>query len=130
MQHHTIRRLLLVLPVIWIAAGPASAQYDKDGRYVPSPNGIPADPYARPIPGYSGTPGQANGTPIEPRASIPQVPPVAPLKVPELTPRASRDSPRPLPIPVTEAQCRKGWSGSTGLSRREFAQWCDLVLDR
>ena len=39
--------------------GSALAQYDRDGRYVPSPRGVPQDPYARPIPMYPGTPGSA-----------------------------------------------------------------------
>ena len=54
--------------------GSASAQYDRDGRYVPSPRGVPQDPYARPIPMYPGTPGGAVGTPIRPRAAIPETP--------------------------------------------------------
>ena len=80
----------IILTVVTLAAAtPARAQYDRDGRYVPSPNGIPSDPTARPIPMYSGTPGSAIGTPIMPRADM--IPPAAP---PQPTPRLS-DEPRP-----------------------------------
>jgi len=48
--------------------GPALAQYDRDGRYVPSPMGVPQDPYARPIPMYPGTPGGAAGTHLAARS--------------------------------------------------------------
>ena len=85
---HDRARLLIVAVAILVAATPAFAQYDRDGRYIPSPNGIPSDPTARPIPMYSGTPGAAIGTPITPRAEI--TPPPA---LPQPTPRLS-DEPR------------------------------------
>ena len=109
---------------------PCLAQYDRDGRYVPSPNGIPTDPYARPIPGYSGTPGQPSGTPIEPRAAIPQVPRVAPLSPPPQARQPRDDDPRHYPVPLTARDCRKGWSASSQLTRRAFDRQCQLLRER
>ena len=83
--------MIIALLALGCTAWPAAAQYDRDGRYVPSPNGIPADPTARPIPMYSGTPGEAIGTP-----SLPRPPPA--VIVPPLPPREPlRDDFRPSP---------------------------------
>lgn len=109
------------------AAAPVLAQYDRDGRYVPSPMGVPADPYARPIPNYPGTPGAATGTPIWPRGAIPQMPPPVTLTPPP----ASAPSYESLPVvPLSKAQCQDGWSRRTGVSRVEFKRRCALLLRR
>jgi hypothetical protein len=75
----------------------ALAQYDRDGRYVLSPMGVPQDPYARPIPMYPGTPGGAVGTPILPRAAIPETPVVPPLRrdIPLTPPLYCQSAPNP-----------------------------------
>lgn len=75
-------KALIVLLAGMAVATPAAAQYDRDGRYVPSPNGVPQDPYARPIPMYPGTPGEAIGTPSLPRAAIQPSPEVNRLPPP------------------------------------------------
>jgi hypothetical protein len=118
----------LVVLVVGIAAGvaPAFSQYDRDGRYVPSPNGIPRDPYASTIPGYSGTPGGAIGTPTLPRGSIP--PPV------EVTrPRSAEPLvvlPQPKQRPLVIEQCNDGWSRATGITPVEFKRRCALLKRR
>ena len=103
----------------------ASAQYDRDGRYVPSPGGIPRDPYAQPIPGYSGTPGAAIGTPNLPRYLEGQSSP----------PRSTFPSRRPVEPsivypssrPLSLEQCRDGWSQSTRVTKVEFRRRCALM---
>lgn len=103
----------------------ASAQYDRDGRYVPSPGGVPRDPYAQPIPGYSGTPGAAIGTPSLPRSLYP----------PPSPSRSTFPSPRPAdPLivypssrPLSLEQCRDGWSKSTRVTKVEFRRRCTLM---
>lgn len=112
---------------------PAVAQYGRDGRYIPSPNGVPSDPYARPIPNYSGTPGEAVGTPALPRAltvPLPTPPAMSPRIETPAPPRAG-NSPGRYELPLPDARsCRAGWSPATGLTRREFEQRCDVVLGR
>jgi hypothetical protein len=103
--------------------GGAVAEYDRDGRYVPSPLGIPADPYARPIPNYSGKPGDNKGTPIWPRGT-----PSAPL--PTMLPRTEAPVnryPSRLPVALTPEQCADGWSKSLGLTKVEFNRVCRRV---
>jgi hypothetical protein len=83
-QHYVLRMHLHFYLMIALLTGPilaasASAQYDRDGRYVPSPNGVPLDPTARPVPMDSGKPGDAIGTPIMPRSEIPRPTEVRPL---------------------------------------------------
>ena len=105
------------------AAGSSWAQYDRDGRYVPSPMGVPADPDARPIPLYPGTPGGAIGTPSLPRLAPPP-PPAA------MTPRLTEPSTRSgssLPVPFKVEQCSKDWSASMGMSRIEFKRRCHAL---
>ena len=102
----------------------ALAQYDRDGRYVPSPRGVPQDPYARPIPMYPGTPGGAVGEPIRPRGAIPE-----PLVVPPLP----RDIPQTSPlyprfVPLSLAQCGTPWSRATKLTPTEFRRRCASML--
>jgi hypothetical protein len=101
----------------------ALAQYDRDGRYVPSPMGVPSDPYARPIPNYSGRPGDAIGTPIWPRGNIPAPPDVPPLKPAE----TQRVYPSSTPRIVTPEVCDKGWSKATRLTPVEFRRLCARV---
>ena len=43
--------------LIVVATTPARAEYDANGRYVPSPMGKPSDPYRSYVPGYTGKPG-------------------------------------------------------------------------
>ena len=69
---------LALLGFVSCSASPAQGQYDRDGRYVPSPNGVPFDPNARPIPMYQGTPGGAIGTPASPRSVVPTLPEMTP----------------------------------------------------
>jgi hypothetical protein len=103
---------------------PALAQYDRNGRYVPSPMGVPQDPYASPIPMYPGTPGGAVGTPAWPRAAIPETLVVPPLR---------RDSPQTPPlyptfVPLTLGQCGKPWSRETKMTPTEFRRRCASML--
>jgi hypothetical protein len=108
------------------AFAPASAQYDRDGRYVPSPLGQPADPYRSTIPNYSGKPGAAIGTPKLPRAYDVQ---------PRAEPQLRRDAPvvrypgqTSLPVPLTIEQCEEAWSAKTRVSRVEFNRRCARML--
>lgn len=108
-------------------AGPGQAQYDRDGRYVPSPLGVPADPYARPIPNYPGTPGGAIGTPSWPRA-VPAPPPAGTILPRPVLPYGRATA--PWPQPVLLRICREGWSKSTGLSRVEYNRACRQTRQR
>ena len=134
MHHRLPVRSLVLVAALTLPPGAALArydlaQYDKDGRYVPSPNGVPADPYARPVPLYPGTPGQAIGTPSLPRNAINPVPPIAPLQVPDRAP-VYQYNPRPYLVRIpTEKQCRAGWSAASGLTPREFQRRCDRLLE-
>lgn len=120
-------RTAIALATLLAASTPVLAQYDKDGRYVPSPGGIPSDPYARPIPTYPGTPGGAIGTPIWPRG--PDIAP--PPKVLQPPPITSYPSSLPVPfVPLTLEQCDDGWSRATGVSRVEFKRRCALLQKR
>jgi hypothetical protein len=114
---------LVATTALLIAGGGAClAQYDPNGRYVPSPGGVPSDPYARTVPNYPGTPGGAIGTPTLPRAAIPE-----PFTVPRLSPRETEALPRVMQLPpvlLTAAQCRQGWSRATGVSRVTFKRQC------
>lgn len=121
-------RLAVALAGLLIVT-PSAAQYDRDGRYVPSPMGVPQDPYARPIPGYSGAPGEPKGTPIWPRGAIPQPPELAPMKPgpgERIYPR--RDGP-----PRRVVDCRHPWSKSMGIPRETHEKLCrkqpDLQVD-
>ena len=100
------------------------AQYDRDGRYVPSPNGIPTDPYPRPIPLYPGTPGRAIGTPSLPRYAIPPPQFVAPPAVPPIRAYPFESLPKPRLVPLAAGSCRNGWSRSTGLTPTAFRRQC------
>lgn len=113
---------LLAALALCAGAGLAMAEYDRDGRYVPSPMGVPADPYARVVPGYPGTPGGAKGTPIWPRGDMPPPPPSAGPRPypPAYYPRGSR--------PLRAAQCREGWNRRLGIPQVEFRTRCRLIL--
>lgn len=125
MAHKMISRFICVVAAITAITVHAHAQYDRDGRYVPSPGGVPRDPYAQPIPGYSGTPGAAIGTPSLPRSLYP----------PPSPPRSTFPSPRPAdPLivypssrPLSLEQCRDGWSQSTRVTKVEFRRRCTLM---
>jgi len=115
-------RLVSILAfAVVLAGGPALGQYDRDGRYVPSPMGVPADPYARVVPMYPGSPGRVIGTPNPPPA-----PPK--LRVPEFGTRPV--APAPVEsgartfVPLSLAQCDEGWSKSLGVPRVEFNRRC------
>lgn len=111
---------LIVAAAVSVAVlTPASAQYDREGRYVPSPMGVPADPYARPVPMYPGTPGGAAGEPILPRGSMPA--PAAPSHIP---PRTYTEPMRPTFVPLTLAQCGEGWSRKLLVPPTEFRRRC------
>lgn len=108
-----------------LAGAPAHAQYDRDGRYVPSPMGVPADPYARTVPLYPGTPGGAIGTPIWPRGT--QQPPIT-----STTPQLNSPQTRPsngLSVQRRLAACDRGWSEATGLSRKGFEKRCAQLYE-
>lgn len=115
----------VVAAAMFAVVVPASAQYDREGRYVPSPLGVPADPYAKPIPNYSGKPGAAIGTPVWPR-----VEPYKPHNA--LAPRPqvpiSRRPSNSLPVPISVDQCEDGWSKSTRVPRVEFNRRCRVIL--
>lgn len=106
-----------------LAAGGAAAQYDKDGRYVPSPGGVPTDPYARPIPNYPGNPGGAIGTPIWPRGPELPAPPKV-LQQPRTSPGIIYSTPV---VPLSVEQCDQGWAKSTHLTPVEFRRRCTLL---
>ena len=115
----------------WVAAlalvGPASAQYDRERRYVPAPLGVPADPFARPIPLYSGKPGAAIGTPIVPRGAIPDGR-SAPISPRPALPRAG--SARSLPVVIDVEHCKSGWTKAMGVTRVAFNRRCSFLERR
>lgn len=102
------------------ASAPAEAQYDRDGRYVPSPNGIPQDPTRSTVPGYSGSPGGTLGTPNLPQSMNPPVPRLAPLKPAERyeVPLGQRV------VRLTLEQCDEGWSKDLRVTPTEFRRRC------
>jgi len=115
----------IIIVGLALAAGlpPAWAQYDASGKYVPSPMGVPRDPYASTVPLYSGKPGDAVGTPRLPRAYE-----LKPIEPPEYTPRmAPPHSTESLPVAVTIEQCEQGWTRETGLTVRRFYQLCKAL---
>ena len=123
----TRRYVIGIVAVAWLGAAalPATAQYDRDGRYVPSPMGVPADPYARPVPMYPGSPGGAIGTPDLPRSAFPPPPVPAPRK-----PRVSTEPLRPTFVPLTLEQCNDGWSRKSLVTPTEFRRRCALLVKR
>ncbi len=110
--------LLSALPIL--AAAPAHAQYDREGRYVPSPMGVPRDPMARPVPLYSGKPGEAIGTPWE--APLGPAPPLSPIKPRVGAPPSSGSA------PISVSRCEAGWSRKLRMPQREFEVRCRKLL--
>jgi hypothetical protein len=121
-----ITSALLAAAILLIATGAAVAQYDRDGRYVPSPNGIPRDPYASTVPGYSGTPGGGRGTPTVPRGSIPEAPVIVRPRSPEPQVRIFES----MPVPLAIEQCDDAWSKSLRMTRVEFNRRCARLRRR
>ena len=117
----TRQKFAAIVVAVMACCGAARAEYDRDGRYVPSPMGVPADPYARPVPLHPGTPGGASGTPIWPRGSVPP-----PLVVPRPADPAAPLSPSSRPL--SKARCLDGWSTRLGMGREEFHVRCRLIL--
>lgn len=117
--------LRILVPWFVLTAGPAAAQYDRDGRYIWSPNGIPLDPYARPVPLHPGTPGEAIGTPTTPRIDIIPQRAIRPLPEPAITPVPQTSGRAPL----TPQRCSQPWHPASGVARNEFARRCKIVLE-
>lgn len=110
----------VAIVALLVSALPAAAQYDRDGRYVVAPNGVPLDPNARLVPMYPGIPGAAIGTPLPARQPTTPTPDY---------PRAGVSEPLPTyRVPLTATRCRAGWSPTTGTGRGEFARRCKRVL--
>lgn len=109
-----------------VTATPVAAQYDRDGRYVPSPMGVPQDPYARPVPGSSGSPG-ARGEPIWPRGAKP--PPAETFR-PAPPPTTPVPYGSQLPPVITLEQCKDGWSAATNVPKADFNRRCKGILAR
>ena len=105
----------------------AHAEYDSQGRYVPSPMGRPSDPYRSYVPGYTGKPAEP-GKPGEPKRFAP-TPRAMQVPLPKIAPFDARQ-PRPAtaePLPLvqpTPAQCKAGWSRATAISRSRFTRAC------
>jgi hypothetical protein len=118
-------RTFICLLLAWLVATatPSLAQYDRDGRYVPSPNGVPLDPNAQLIPLYPGTPllpGQSGATLGTPRALNP------PAAMPQaLPPRLAEPSGSGSGLArFRRIRCADGWTARTGVSRMAFTRWC------
>ncbi|MEQ1714345.1 MAG: hypothetical protein ABL908_23505 [Hyphomicrobium sp.] len=125
MPTRSLHRSVIALIALATTAVPGLAQYDRDGKYVPSPMGVPADPYAKPIPNYSGKPGAVIGTPSGPRIAPYQQPnALAPRPEVPITRRPSNT----LPVALTVEQCEDGWSNSTRIPRVEFNRRCRVIL--
>jgi hypothetical protein len=87
--------------------------------------GVPADPNARPIPLYPGTPGKAIGTQREPPLPPPPQPTPMTPRLPE--PDTRSDS---LPVAIWADRCSEHWSPKTGISRSEFKRRCQALQRR
>jgi hypothetical protein len=113
-RRFALAALILAEPL----AGPAAAQYDRDGRYVPSPMGVPSDPNARPVPMHPGTPGPVLGT-------TPQGPPPPSLVLSPMRGQAGDAGQIRAPVvPLNAERCRQGWSRASGLAKRVFEARC------
>lgn len=122
MPKQTLSRAAFISVALTLSAGPANAQYDRDGRYVPSPMGKPADPSRTYVPGYTGKPGGTNRL-----APLPQIKEAQPLTYPKYdarqTPRANYTEPLPVVSP-TEEQCKAGWSRDFAIPRSRYTRAC------
>ncbi len=126
-HRHAILTLAMVLslnvPLLLAGAHSASAEYDANGRYVPSPMGKPSDPYRSYVPGYTGTPGAPKRFAPTPRAFRVE-PPLPNLKRFEDAPeRRINTAPLPVVYP-TAAQCKTGWSRALAIPRTRFTKAC------
>lgn len=105
-----------------LSAVAAHAQYDRDGRYVPSPMGKPADPTRSYVPGYTGTPGGTNRI-----APLPQIKETQPLKIAPYDARQKtriyNTEPLPATFPTAE-QCKAGWSREFAIPRSRYTRAC------
>lgn len=128
MRVRTALGALILVAAVGGTLQPSLAQYDKNGRYVPSPGGVPTDPYASTVPTYSGTPGGTSGTPTLPRAAYPPAPVVPSLR-PVAPPHVGSSLPRPY-VPLSVDQCDDGWSRGTHLTPTEFRRRCALLMKR
>ena len=120
-----------VLPIavltLALAASPALSQYDKDGRYVPSPNGVPSDPTRSAVPMYPGSPGGTTGTAPLPRSAYPELPKTTVPTQPRPYIPPGSDQPR---VFLTRDQCDKGWSPDTNVPRVQFNRLCKRMKPR
>lgn len=120
-----IARTVLPAVVIGFAASlPAQAQYDSQGRYVPSPMGKPADPYRSYVPLYTGKPGGTKRQSTTPPAYELKPQPLPSFERP--IKRRTYGTPSQRPVP-TLARCRAGWSKDTGLTPAHFKRLCKAL---
>lgn len=124
-MRHSLASFVIPVAAALLTAGSAMAQYDRDGRYVPSPNGIPSDPAARPIPMDPGTPGAAIGTPSLPRSQMapPHALPAPTTAVP-IQPGSTNLKRFRAPPQENKINCASRWSRSTGITERNFNRMC------
>jgi hypothetical protein len=108
---------------------PAAAQYDRDGRYVPSPMGVPTDPYARPVPLSSGTPG-SKGEPIWPRGMTPEPSRGSNARPVERVTPHDTQSARARAFYRAFKVCSNQWKASSGISRAEHNRRCREDVDQ
>ena len=114
----------LILVLAAALAGGAHAQYDSQGRYVPSPMGLPADPYRSTVPGYPGTPGGSKRFAPPSRGQQIAPPTIAPFDA--RLERPASTAPLSVIYP-TRAQCEAGWSRDSGIPKARFARACKAL---
>lgn len=118
--------LLLALAALLASPRAAFAQYDSQGRYVPSPMGKPSDPYRSYVPGYTGKPGGTKGLSTTPPAY--QIKPAqAPAAIPMPKPATPIAPLMPMIHPTLE-QCQAGWSKDFAMPRVRFNRACNVIL--
>lgn len=105
----------------------ARAEYDSQGRYVPSPMGKPSDPYRSYVPLYTGKPGGSKRQPITPPAYE-----MKPLTLPRFDPPKERSiyRARPRVARPSRQDCLEGWSKKTGIPRARFKRACRVLLSQ
>ncbi len=124
MNNRILKSVALALTFMATAVAlPATAQYDRDGRYVPSPMGVPTDPHARIIQGYPGTPtpGGAVGAPVVPRDHTPGLAPMKPRVGVEESVLTTRT------VPLNKKRCAAGWNKKLGITSAEFEIRCAKI---
>ncbi len=119
----TAAAALTLLLAAAMASG-ALAQYDSQGRYVPSPMGQPGDPYRSTVPGYPGTPGGSKRLAPPSRGQQIETPNIAPFDA--RLERPSSTAPLSVIYP-TRAQCEAGWSRDSGIPKTRFARACKAM---